>query len=655
MKAKNISNSGDFPDARLGGREYISILQSILYNSPTGVALLDVSFHFILMNDSLASMLGTLKASSVGKTVDDLIPWATKELFKDMKSVISNGKPKTNIEISHTEKGTIRYFSVSLYPCKNRASQIIGIGFMMNETTDLVISKKQVESGNKRFRILIEKSSEIISLINKQGEFQYTSPSTETILGYKPKDLINTNSLSLIHKEDLPFVQKTLKSLVSGANSKVFITFRMIHKNGTPRWMEGSGTNLLADPEVNAIVANYHDITDRKIFEENLKQKTEELIKYSSDLAEANVKNEAILNSVGEGLIVTDELGKILLVNAAAENMLKIENSAVTGKPLANIVIMFDSKNNKIEPQARPIIQALESGKKIITKDYLYQRSDKSKFPVHTTTTPIQLKGKIAGTIVVFRDVTQEKAIDRAKSEFVSLASHQLRTPLTIIKWFTARLLAAESSKMSESAKLDYIEKIYKTNERMVELVNAILNVSRVETGTLSIQPQQVNIQATCESVLSEYSTPIQNKKLNIKTQFSKKIPIITIDPELLRIIFLNLLSNAIKYTPEKGTISIKLDSRDDKVSVEFKDTGVGMSLEQQEQLFTKFFRTEQARQIDPEGNGLGLYIIKSILQEIGGTISISSEKNKGTSFTVLLPEKSINKKGNSTLIESKA
>jgi len=179
----------------------------------------------------------------------------------------------------------------------------------------------------------------------------------------------------------------------------------------------------------------------------------------------------------------------------------------------------------------------------------------------------------------------------------------------------------------------------------MVDLVNALLNVSRIDLGTFAIEPESIEIKKIAESVLKELIPQTKQKQTKITEEYDEDLPTIQADPKLIRIIFQNLLSNAVKYTPKGGEIFLSITKDKRNLSIEVADNGYGIPKDQQSKIFTKLFRADNIRQKDTEGNGLGLYIVKSIVDESGGKIWFESEENKGTTFYVTLPLEGMKKK----------
>lgn len=240
------------------------------------------------------------------------------------------------------------------------------------------------------------------------------------------------------------------------------------------------------------------------------------------------------------------------------------------------------------------------------------------------------------GLAMIF-DITEQKMLDRAKTEFVSLASHQLRSPLATTKWLTEMLTSGDIGELSQKQK-EYLEKLHIANEDMVDLVDVLLNVSRIEMGSLSVDMKSTNVEELVESVLGELAFLVEKKKIEVKREYNGFLKNIKSDPKLLRIVIQNLVSNALKYTPAGGTVTITLEERGNEKRIKVSDTGYGVPKSQQNLIFTKLFRADNVRGLtDSQGTGLGLYLVKSVVGSIGGSINFVSEENMGSTFTITL------------------
>lgn len=501
---------------------------------------------------------------------------------------------------------------------------IFSLTALVFATAVLEVSKvqKTISSQEKRFKALIEKSFDAVVLIDTASKISYASPTFEKITGYSPEEIEGTVGFDLVYPDDRQKTMKELAKLVLMPGGTVSVEYRTIRKDGKIIWVEAVGTNLLLDPSVNAVVVNFHDITERKIA--------------AAQILEEKEQDEAMLGSIGDGIVATDSKGSITMVNQHACELLEWKEGDILGKSITDVIPMQDENNKPIADSERPISKVLSLGKKIVTSSAVfYQRKDKTVFPVHFTVTPIIMEKKVVGAIEVFQDITKEKEIDKAKTEFVSLASHQLRTPLATINWYLEELMA-NGTNLSEK-QTSYLQEVYGASKRMVDLINALLNTSRLELGTFVVEPVETDIKAVVAQAIHDLTPKIQAKQIRIKEEYENNLTSMRADAKLLAIIIQNLIANAIKYTKEKDTIVVKV-LKGKEFTISIQDNGYGIPKSQQSKIFSKLFRADNARLIEPEGSGLGLYIVKSIVVATGGKISFVSEENKGTTFTIVFP-----------------
>jgi len=254
-------------------------------------------------------------------------------------------------------------------------------------------------------------------------------------------------------------------------------------------------------------------------------------------------------------------------------------------------------------------------------------------------------------------DVSKHKELSQAKTDFVALASHQLRTPLSVIKWYIDFLVGGDAGPINKEQS-KYLKQVYDSNETLIELVNALLDVSRIDLGTFSIEPEPTDMIAKAEAALTKFESVIKAKKLTLIKQF-EKLPPINLDPRLTKIVFENIISNATKYTLEGGVIKFEIKKIENDVFIKISDTGCGIPREQQPRVFTKMFRADNVKRIEAGGTGLGLYIVKAVIEKSGGKIWFESpslellldkgqknadvpidKRNRGTTFFFTIPLK---------------
>lgn len=368
------------------------------------------------------------------------------------------------------------------------------------------------------------------------------------------------------------------------------------------------------------------------------------------ELAKAKAKDEAILQNIGEGLIVTDLKEKVQIMNEAALKIIGLKEADVIGKNWIKVIGPVNEDGQKMNPKKLPLYHALKKRQPVFQRDLFYVKKSGERFPVAITASPIFFRGKKTGGILVFRDITHEKEVEKTKTEFVSFASHQLRTPLATINWYTEMILDGDVGRLKPQQK-EYLQEVYASCQRMVKLVNDILNVSRLELGTFMIDPEKIDLKQIAQEVLKELESKIHEKKAKILTDYDKSLPSLKMDEKLTHMIFLNLLSNAVKYSPEKTEVTLRIKKKESHVLIEVKDNGYGIPKAQQPKVFGKLFRADNVKAMEIEGTGFGLYMIKTIVEKSGGRIWFESKENKGTVFYVEFPLKGmVSKKGAKTL-----
>lgn len=351
-------------------------------------------------------------------------------------------------------------------------------------------------------------------------------------------------------------------------------------------------------------------------------------------------KVDIILKGIGDAVVVIDKAGSITLFNEVASILSKVDIKDALGKNISK-VLKFKS-DSRIDPYIKDSISKKKLTTSLSHTNLL--RKGKEMLAIAGTASPlIDGNGVLLGSVVVFRDVTKERQIDRAKSEFVSLASHQLRTPLATINWYAEMLLDGDFGDLNKEQS-KYLGEMYEGSKRMSSLVRSLLDVSRLELGTFAVDPSEVDIVKLVEGVISDMSSLTKEHKVKIIKKVHD-VPNLFIDERLVTIIVQNLITNAIKYTPEGGEVHILINVIGDMVGVVIEDTGYGIPAEQKDKIFTKLFRADNITDKDTEGSGLGLYIVKMIVDGLGGNIEFESKENKGTVFTVLLPKKVAKKK----------
>lgn len=362
---------------------------------------------------------------------------------------------------------------------------------------------------------------------------------------------------------------------------------------------------------------------------------TRSALRYRS-LEQERARTVALFRSIGDGVIAADQHGVISDVNQQALKLLGYKRKELVGKWLPHAIPAFSQDGLPVELIDRPGSRAMLDGR-AVTESIIYRTADGSYLPVSVTASPVMVNGRPRGMIQVFRDITHEIEIDRMKSEFISIASHQLRTPLSAIKTYSHMLAGGFSGKLNKQ-QAEFLNIILNSADRMNELINTLLDISRIEEGGLVSERQFVSLEKTTQEILTEMKPAAKAKKLTIKVDYATDDLNAITDRILAKEVCSNLLSNAIKYTPTGGRIKLRLTADDQTLTFSVKDNGYGIPEKEQGRIFTKFFRAENILNKDTSGTGLGLYLVKQIAESLGGSISFTSKEGKGSEFVFSLP-----------------
>lgn len=356
----------------------------------------------------------------------------------------------------------------------------------------------------------------------------------------------------------------------------------------------------------------------------NVLEDTDELRRSAVD--ERN-KTMAIIENLTDGVILLNKKKQIEIINSPATELFNIGKKEAIGKCFVDL--LDDIENI---PEIKKIL---------IDKDRIrsiYREEVATLDGLHLEITSVLLKDEIEekGFLIIIHDVTKEKLIEKMKTEFVSVAAHQLRTPLSAIKWTIRMILDGDVGEINEEQR-ELLEQTYISNERMIRLINDLLDVSRIEEGRLLYDQEDARIEDVLDSVIEASQEMLRNKNMVLEVN-KKETPKVKIDKEKIGVVIQNLLENAIKYTEQGGKIKITLDNDEKNVIFKIEDSGVGIPKSQQDRIFTKFFRAENVTRMETNGTGLGLYTTKNIVQAHKGQIWFESEENKGTTFYFTIP-----------------
>jgi signal transduction histidine kinase/HAMP domain-containing protein len=356
--------------------------------------------------------------------------------------------------------------------------------------------------------------------------------------------------------------------------------------------------------ELGTLAETFDDMTIK------LDQRTTEMERLLREKRQEASLRDAILRSIGEGVLMEDQNGHILMMNPSAENMLDVLSEQFRAlKPVREVETNTDARR-------------FEIGDRVISVE---------------TSPVVMADGARLGKVLVIRDITRETEVDRLKDDFITQISHELRTPLTSIKGYSDLLLRAMGGPVADQQR-SFLETINRQADTLVDMIGDLLDFTQLEAGNLGLRFEPMTMETVLRQVTTKWADSFEKKDIQFSVHIQDPIPQMLGDEQRLRRALTNLIENAYNYTLEGGQVSVSLSANDDKVTVCVQDTGVGIAPEDQAHLFSRFYRVPLERTIDVRGVGVDLYVTKAIVSGHGGEIQVESALGKGSTFTFTLP-----------------
>jgi PAS domain S-box-containing protein len=377
---------------------------------------------------------------------------------------------------------------------------------------------------------------------------------------------------------------------------------------------------------------------EQRIAARNLERKvdarTVELNTALHTLLVESSKREAILEGVADGVMFADAEGEITVLNAAAERLLAVPRQRALGSSVEGFVARL---NLPVEVWQEVPRRWAEMRSHPDASAWVEEQYEIGERIFNFRLTPVVREGEFLGTVTVVRDITKDVELNRAKNAFVSSVSHELRIPMTAIKGFTDLLLRRSTGPLNEK-QANFIHIIQTNAERLTTLVNDLLDISRIETGRVELSLDRVNLNRIAGDVSAALYPTAHSKGQTLLNEVSVDLPPVRADAHRVNQVLTNLIGNAIAYTPDEGTIRVLGRLLDGYVQIDVIDNGIGISLEEQTQIWERFYRGENPAVREQVGTGLGLAIVRSLVELHGGKIWVKSELGVGSTFSFTLP-----------------
>ncbi|MCB9452798.1 MAG: PAS domain S-box protein [Anaerolineaceae bacterium] len=503
-------------------------------------------------------------------------------------------------------------------------------------TVGSLLARKRAEfalrESEQRYRLLAENVKDVIVKQTIDTTITFITPSSYSLAGYQPEELIGRSGLLLVHPDDQPVSQRIAVEAIESGKAFFSVTERLLHKDGHYIWIEATYT-IVYDPVTRApheLIGLAHDITERRAAEEALRKSEE--------------KFRLFIEAAPLACVISDSTGKITLINSEAEKLFGYERQELIGQTIEFLVpetIRGDHRQRRHEFQSSKEHQmdALELS---------VQRKDGSIFPADIQLTYIDVdSSQMAMSFVM--DITerkrvetvlkqallQEKELGDLKTRFVSMASHEFRTPLASIL-ATTETLTIYRERMDQDQIDARLDKIRQHVAYMKGIMEEVLQLARIQARRVEFQPEPGDIHLLCHEIIEEFESQIPYHN---RIRYTCITPPVTtdFDVRLMRQIISNLISNALKYSPDSKQIEVSLSHDEDQITLQVQDEGIGIPEDDLKHLFEPFHRARNVGTIS--GTGLGLSIAKQAVELHQGIINTISQVDEGTTFIVIFPK----------------
>lgn len=341
---------------------------------------------------------------------------------------------------------------------------------------------------------------------------------------------------------------------------------------------------------------------------------------------------DLVIGNIDDGVCVTSKDGFVVFANNAFANMLQQSRIFLLGQKLDELF--------KVETIRKPVREFAgaenESEDTLNSSSEIYFWRDKQEKSYILRIKKKNLKG-LSQTVYLIQDITREYSLIESRSDIISLASHQLRTPVTALLNYSHMLADGYAGELTDSQK-GMVDALVNSSERMVRLIDGLLNIARIQNDKYIINAEAIDLKNLIANIVQSVSAKLEVKKITVDVSISRYADEIITDEFILREVITNLLLNAIQYSHPSSTIKVSVRKNKLGTSITVKDNGIGISEVDKDRIFDQFFRAEEAYDMHPEGTGLGMYLIKIMTEKVGGNIQVKSVCGEGTSISILLP-----------------
>ncbi|MFX0176750.1 MAG: PAS domain S-box protein [Candidatus Hodarchaeota archaeon] len=650
-------------------KKYRSILESIR----EGYFEVDLEGNFIFFNDSLSEITGYPKNELLGKNYTEMTDKENKQrIYQLYSDVYKTGESQSSIQFEFYKKNGIKVIAESSVNLKyDTQGKKIGFFGIVRDITEKFNLEEKLKESEEKYRLISENAYDLISILNQELKFEYINENPLLItLGYTKDEIIGKSVLNFVHPDDKKIA---IKSLIGGLEKgEGVLELRIQHKNGQDIWIEVKGKTFLdKDGKVKGITIG-RDITKRKEIEQQILESEEKLrvlnrelenlvLERTKELKESEERYRHLYNDSPYSIALLNLEGEIIDINSTTTTLFGYDKEDLIGKNYQDLFSLYPEATKAAlreipdllsrKPQMEPVV------KPQIIK--IYNKEGKSLW-VESQISTIKL-GKENIIQLITQDVTEKKhaeeklkeseqilrqqnielkELDRLKTDFISIAAHELKTPLISVGGYVDLILMREKENLSKDIVED-LNRVLGNVRRLEEYVNRLMDVMKIDAKKMELVLQEESLFNIIKDSIKGLDFQISQKRLTVNLSIDKNF-ILEADSFRISQAFSNILSNAIKFSPEEGIIEIIANKENNNYLVKVRDYGEGLTEEEIKKLFGKFVSLGKSAEnfsTFEKGSGLGLYIARGIIEAHGGKIWVDSEgKGKGAEFIFLLP-----------------
>jgi PAS domain S-box-containing protein len=646
--------------ARRDAQDSLAVVDAIFAAAPVGLAFMDTSFHYVRVNDALATINGLPAREHFGRSLRDVLGDELARTIEPYhRHVLDTGEPILDLEVEGRTAAApdeTRNWLVSYYPVRDAADAVIGVGVVISDVTEREQARAAAEAAGERLSVLAEASQQLAGTL----DYESTLANLANLLVPRFADWYAVDvahgggfrRIAVVHKDPSKhdWAEKSMELFAPEAD-ELEGTARVV-RTGEAVLYQTISEELLA---ASTLSEEHHEVLRQlgmasamcvpltaagrtfgalmlvsadpgRLFDEedldfakHLGRRAAVAVDNARLYREAGHRARAalVVEHVADGVLLVNNDGVIRFWNPAAEHITGLPASQALGRPAADVFPEWAAIEELAEKShLRPFTQAVRVNERELWLS-------------------LTAVGFGDGSVYAFRDLTEERAVETLKSDFVSTISHELRTPLAAI-YGAALTLRREDVLLAEPQRTGLLEVIASESDRLARIVNDVLWVSRLESGGLRTTVERCDAVAIANSVVQAARQYVP-ATIMLEVSAPRKMPAILGDTDKLRQVLTNLVENAVKYSPDGGRVTIEISVAAGRARLAVHDEGLGVPPSEHRRIFEKFYRLDPDLTRGVGGTGLGLYITRELLERMGGRIWVESSGSGGSTFVAEL------------------